>query len=119
MRQIAPEWEYQVALYRMLSRVKRNYATPQHSCYRFACLDCSLCTFCIDEYYGLHKWLWVLINPEVKGMLCISCVEKRLGRELTIADFPYGNMNNDLMALTHSSPLLLNRRGQLKLLCDK
>lgn len=61
----------------------------------FKCLDCGVCTMHIPdgkyfytEYYMVHGALW----EEAKvggdeGMLCIGCLESRLGRELNAADF--------------------------------
>ena len=48
------------------------------------CLDCGVDTIAIDEYYMVTHELWA--NSD--GMLCIGCLEKRLGRELTPDDFP-------------------------------
>lgn len=52
----------------------------------FECLDCKKNTF-HDEYYMVHDELW---NKHVKGkgMLCIACLESRIGRELNSSDFP-------------------------------
>ena len=47
------------------------------------CLDCGVDTIAIDEYYMVTHELWA--NSD--GMLCIGCLEKRLGRELTPDDF--------------------------------
>ena len=34
------------------------------------------------DYYMLKDDLWSTIYPEIKGMLCIGCVEELLGRKL-------------------------------------
>jgi hypothetical protein len=60
-------------------RVTRRYA-------RFRCDACD--QSCQHEYYMLRDDVW----REAKGtdgMLCIGCVEQRLGRELTRADFDW------------------------------
>jgi hypothetical protein len=51
------------------------------------CLDCSKDTF--DEYYGVQNYLWrrVVDRSQRHGMLCLLCLERRLGR--------YGPMNLD------------------------
>ncbi len=55
----------------------------------FICVDCSVCTHEINEYYMVHDHLWTRAGMTT-GMLCIGCLEKRLGRELNSADFtPY------------------------------
>ena len=56
----------------------------------FLCLDCGVDTGAIDEYYMVTHELWACANPDGAGMLCIGCLEKRLGRELTPDDFPNG-----------------------------
>jgi hypothetical protein len=40
-----------------------------------------------DEYYMIHDALWLKANPKGEGMLCIGCVEDRLGRRLSADDF--------------------------------
>jgi hypothetical protein len=49
------------------------------------CLDCR--NECNEEYYMVHDALWLTANPTVNGMLCIGCLEERLGRILTLDDF--------------------------------
>jgi hypothetical protein len=54
------------------------------------CLDCGKNTFENNEdYYMLRNRLWRRLVPreERHGMLCLACVEGRLGRPLTPADF--------------------------------
>jgi len=53
----------------------------------FLCLDCGVDTGAIDEEYRVTNELWARANPDRAGMLCIGCLEKRLGRELTPDDF--------------------------------
>jgi hypothetical protein len=41
-----------------------------------------------DEYYMVHDALWKLAGMEPDGgMLCIGCLETRLGRKLVRGDF--------------------------------
>lgn len=49
----------------------------------FACVDCGVHTGDIDEYYMVHDYVW----PIDRGMLCIGCLEARIGRQLTFHDF--------------------------------
>jgi hypothetical protein len=58
----------------------------------FQCLDCSQYTD--REYYMVHNHLWLRVNPADDGMLCIGCLEARLGRTLTRADFTGAPVNN-------------------------
>ena len=55
----------------------------------FDCLDCGTDTGTDEncEYYMVHEELWVKAHPEVEGMLCIGCLEKRIDRKLTAFDF--------------------------------
>ena len=68
---------------------------------RFGCIDCGIDTDKIGEYYMLRDEVWNAAVPEERGMLCIGCVEARLHRRLTSADFTF--------APNHSSPRLLSR----------
>ncbi len=51
------------------------------------CLDCSKDTF--DEYYGVRNHLWrrAVDRSQRHGMLCLSCLERRLSRFLRLEDF--------------------------------
>jgi hypothetical protein len=52
----------------------------------FECVDCGIHTFDIKEDYMVDWDLWERVGAG-RGMLCIGCLEARLGRELTPADF--------------------------------
>lgn len=54
----------------------------------FVCLDCHVDTMKINEYYMVKDTLWLEANPADFGMLCINCLETRLGRQLKPEDFP-------------------------------
>lgn len=55
---------------------------------RFCCVDCSKCTLCAGEYYMVKHAVWVAsgMGP-IDGMLCLACLECRIGRALTKRDF--------------------------------
>ena len=56
----------------------------------YYCMDCGVDILEIKEFYMIHDELWAQINPQLEGLLCIGCVEKRLGRKLKPEDFlPY------------------------------
>ena len=57
----------------------------------FSCLDCAACTLCLHEYYMVHDSVWDSIAD--RGMLCIGCLEQRLGREVSGADFTLVPLN--------------------------
>jgi hypothetical protein len=54
---------------------------------RVRCLDCREDTIELDEYYMLRDDVWLEANPARDGMLCVGCVEQRLGRALRPGDF--------------------------------
>jgi hypothetical protein len=59
----------------------------------FLCLDCGMDTHTGNEYYMVHNEVWTaagMKNPgtDGDGMLCIGCIESRIGRQLNAADFP-------------------------------
>lgn len=54
----------------------------------FDCLDCGVNTLSIDEYYMVQFGLWDKATSSARsGMLCIGCLETRIGRTLTSEDF--------------------------------
>lgn len=59
------------------------------------CLDCNLNTYTAHEFYSLHDRIWRKANPKIEGMLCLSCVEKRLGRQLKSKDFQHAPINEE------------------------
>lgn len=61
---------------------------------KFLCLDCKVDTGKIYEHYMLIEETWFAIHQSKFGMLCIGCVEKRLGRMLTKDDFNESHVNN-------------------------
>ncbi len=60
---------------------------------KWKCLDCGVDTGKIGEHYFIHTHLWLRAVNSIKGMLCIACLEKRLGRQLTRADFTDAYIN--------------------------
>jgi hypothetical protein len=55
----------------------------------FMCADCSVNTERIKEYYMA---VWLAAHAPLFGMLCIGCLEARLGRQLVLDDFPRAPM---------------------------
>lgn len=53
----------------------------------FVCLDCGVNTSLNEEYYMLTNEVWKEAVPDLVGMLCINCVELKLGRQLWPDDF--------------------------------
>ncbi|MCX5045180.1 hypothetical protein OG921_18600 [Aldersonia sp. NBC_00410] len=58
------------------------------------CLDCGVDTDAIDEYYMVHDALWREAAAGERAQLCIDCLEARLGRTLTAADFTDAEVNS-------------------------
>jgi len=57
------------------------------------CVDCRQNVFEMGEaFYKVKKDVWPLAGGE-KGVLCIGCLEARIGRELTPEDFPDNHIN--------------------------
>lgn len=57
------------------------------------CVDCKVNTAKIGEHYMLHNDVWFAAHSNERGMLCIGCIESRLGRKLTKQDFNNSHVN--------------------------
>lgn len=62
---------------------------------RFDCLDCRVNTSDIEEYYMVTDRVWEEATQENERdeMLCIGCLENRLGRKLIGNDFSGAPIN--------------------------
>lgn len=60
---------------------------------RFLCLDCGVDTGKIGEHYMLVDRVWFSVTDSNRGMLCVGCIEKRLGRRLNANDFNNSYVN--------------------------
>lgn len=62
----------------------------------FKCRDCGVCTNCLYEYYMVTDSVWYSATTatSASGMLCIGCLEARLGKLLTGADFSPAPINS-------------------------
>ena len=76
----------------------------------FICLDCGVNTHEINEYYMVTDELWESVVPEIYGMLCIGCLERRIGRLLNSSDFIDCPVNDGIFGL---SDRVLNRMKRL------
>lgn len=74
----------------------------------FNCHDCGINTVAINEYYMVNKPLWISSGMDT-GMLCIGCLEERIGRQLVPDDFTDYPVNRPETSV-HSSRLA-NRLG--------
>lgn len=85
--------------YRMAKVTTVSHSTDKEA-QLFACSDCLANTSgfapgSISEYYMVHDHLWDAATADLdgRGMLCIGCLERRLGRQLTAADFTDAPIN--------------------------
>lgn len=53
----------------------------------FNCADCGASTLHGHEYYMLRTKVWAATRVRKRAMLCVGCVEHRLGRLLRPDDF--------------------------------
>lgn len=74
------------------------------------CMGCGVDTDAIDEYYMVQFEIWKTSVPKwaQRGILCIGCLEDRVGRELTTEDFIEAPVNYTL----DKSERLLSRLGE-------
>ena len=69
--------------------------TPHYNDY---CVDCNVNTLTIHEYYMVYDSVWEDSGlNKFDGMLCISCLEQRIGRRLQPDDFSNFPVNNPLL----------------------
>jgi hypothetical protein len=71
------------------------------------CTDCGADTEELREYYMVHDRIWREAGMR-RGYLCIGCLERRLGRELTPGDFT-SCLLNDQNAGGYGSGRLVSR----------
>lgn len=58
------------------------------------------------EHYAVTNELWDAVVPTEHGLLCIGCLEKRIGRQLAPADFADCLLNEPPWVFSHSSRTL-------------
>jgi hypothetical protein len=83
-----------------LPKLRRPSRAP---CILSRCADCGVGTLTLGEYYMVHDNVWEqawagrrkawhdVIGQEI---LCIGCLEQRIGRTLTADDFPDAPVND-------------------------
>jgi hypothetical protein len=88
----APYWDWQVCASAMREWDEPYKLTDEEREIAFRCMDCAVDTQDIHEYYTLHNHVWYDITSHTcgRGMLCLGCVEHRLGRTLVPEDFQAG-----------------------------
>ncbi|MEV6558952.1 hypothetical protein AB0M22_24785 [Nocardia sp. NPDC051756] len=76
----------------------------------FPCHECGLATAPIDgpdEWYTVHDAIWKCAAASADSILCIGCLESRLGRRLRHTDFVAAALNQP--GYGHHSPRLQSR----------
>lgn len=73
----------------------------------FSCLGCGVDTAKIGELYAVHDAVWLSAMPSKEGMLCVRCLEQRLGRKLCADDFRNAVIND--LRVGAKSELLISR----------
>jgi hypothetical protein len=58
------------------------------------CADCGR----KDDWYTVHNRVWAKAGLDPDALCCLGCLEKRLGRPLTIRDFPTVMINRHIYA---------------------
>jgi hypothetical protein len=61
---------------------------------KWMCLDCREDTGKMREHYFVKTDVWMKVVGSIYGMLCVGCLEKRLGRQLVADDFTDAHINN-------------------------
>lgn len=86
-----------------------SYGCKDASCYtEFNCWDCNTNTLDLGEYYMVTRELWeyatiYAANDNHCGtdvMLCIGCLENRIGGKLTANDFPSLPINQEVFLMS-------------------
>lgn len=75
----------------------------------FDCMDCGVHTVKAGEYYMLTDRVWAKVHDQYEGMLCIGCVEERLGRKLRASDFARCPLNTNVRFKQYHSTRLRSR----------
>jgi hypothetical protein len=79
------------------------------------CIDCKADIYTIREYFMVTKKVWKASGLKYDGgMLCVGCLEKRIGRELTQEDFPVVPLNADEGVWGEKSERLRQRQRQAR-----
>jgi hypothetical protein len=71
------------------------------------CRECGINTMTLGEFYMVHDSVWPLEKDA--GLLCIGCLEERIGRRLVPSDFTACPLNRD-----RQSPRLRSRYGEVR-----
>lgn len=77
------------------------------------CMDCGEDT--TSEYYMVHDEVWkqATRSHETHGMLCIGCLERRIGRSLHKEDFPKNIAVNKVVLIPGNPNVSMRLRNRM------
>jgi hypothetical protein len=61
---------------------------------KWLCVDCKDNTSKMKEHYFIRTALWNEAGMGEAGMLCVGCLEDRIGRNLVSSDFTGAHIND-------------------------
>lgn len=103
----------------MAKSILHQIAEEDHNKRNYDCVDCGMNTDKGGEYYSVHCNVWNAGGGK-RNLLCIGCLEKRIGRKLEANDFRDCRVNTDTTGkhANRSDRLRnrLNRRPEQELL---
>ncbi len=93
-----------------------EWARSNNPDFELKCADCGFDTNAGGEYYMVHDQIWhqacaAKPVPTDQAILCIGCLERRIGRTLTKCDFSDVPLNDYEVAGDHWSETLRDRLG--------
>lgn len=78
--------------------IMSDYENEVKGYLKFICVDCMLDTSPVglDQYYMVNDEVWEQSGiGKSEGMLCLPCLEARIGRNLEASDFTNIEMNQE------------------------
>lgn len=112
-----PMWQRRVEMFRGMpaEEVKQHLIALEKSKTEFKCMDCGDNVIDKKEYqYMVRQPVWrqavkFSVDPSpARDLLCVNCLEKRLGRQLDPADFTDAPINREAV---NKSQKLRDRQG--------
>lgn len=76
---------------------------------QLVCKDCGYEIFVDKNMVMLKNEIWNSICDETEDAICAKCIEKRLGRKITISDFMESRIKNEKMIKCNVYYMKLNK----------
>jgi hypothetical protein len=64
------------------------------------------------HFYTVHRHIWLSVEPDSDRRLCLDCLQARLGRPLTVADFVATPFSNSCRALSLAPSMTPSSRAR-------